>query len=115
MKPPRLRFALLGMLLSIAVLCVLFCAARMGKQSRDYRRLAVLYAYSEGDAWRQAVDHEPSPERRPYASWYEIALVEQCRRASAYYEQLSRKYEKAALRPWLPLEPDPPFPSNPEL
>jgi hypothetical protein len=29
---------------------------------------------------------------------------------SAYYDQLVRKYERAAARPWLSVEPDPPVP-----
>jgi hypothetical protein len=29
---------------------------------------------------------------------------------AAYYDRLVQKYERAAARPWLPVEPDPPRP-----
>ena len=32
------------------------------------------------------------------------------RRLGAYYENLAAKYDRARLRPWLPVEPDPPVP-----
>jgi hypothetical protein len=31
-------------------------------------------------------------------------------RLTAHYLSLARKYERAARRPWLPVEPDPPHP-----
>jgi hypothetical protein len=32
------------------------------------------------------------------------------RRMAEYHEQLARKYDQARLRPWIPVEPDPPMP-----
>ncbi len=32
------------------------------------------------------------------------------RRAVVYFARLKKKYERAAAYPWLPLEPDPPYP-----
>jgi hypothetical protein len=32
-------------------------------------------------------------------------------RLAAYYSELKRKNERAASRPWLPVEPDPPTPN----
>lgn len=56
-------------------------------------------------AWQldalQWTKDELAPLRKEYESESQIA---------AYYDSLNAKYREAALRPWLPVEPDPPEP-----
>jgi hypothetical protein len=39
-----------------------------------------------------------------------IEAAANCKRATAFHAEMSRKYAYAARHPWLPLEPDPPSP-----
>jgi hypothetical protein len=47
-----------------------------------------------------------------FSSELELRRMEEHYRLMDHYEALKLKYERAARRPWLPVEPDPPEPGE---
>ena len=85
-------------------------------RSEDFRELAQYHASEEGlflvraGLWDRG-SSEGCTEIPPDATAEEYAQgARRCRRRAAYQAALSRKYERAAARPWLPVAPDPPVP-----
>jgi hypothetical protein len=94
------------MMAAVALLAFLLAAVDQLRRRRESFRLraevcrrAVSAAYLDEQAARGAlrVGHDP----RTTAAYF---------RRVEHYDALRVKYERAAARPWLPVEPDPPEP-----
>ena len=105
MRPPRFR--LRSMMILVAVLALSLSAAVLWRRREHYRRLAEAYALTE------MVLRVDSNMARGSAAFPLLDLSESMdrnARQADYYARLRRKYERAARRPWLPVEADPPEP-----
>ena len=86
--------------------------------SDGYRRQAIYYSafasLSEGEAFEfdaVAAAKKKPPDRYPGWTWEALANGgARERRLGNYYRTLAKKYEQAARYPWLPVDPDPPYP-----
>jgi hypothetical protein len=101
-------------------------AAWLIGRSRGFQQRAMLYSGFERASldtlqsdlhWAETLRKkaEATSDRASATRWLERAegfdrdaVTDQ--RLRAYYGQMSRKYERAASYPWLPVEPDPPAP-----
>jgi hypothetical protein len=99
------------MMIAVAVVA-LFCglAAALWRRHVSLRRQAEEYAKKSNDEFLkgQRIDHlwfQSDPELRMRDEHY---------RLSDYYDELKAKYERAAARPWLPIESDRPPPAWPK-
>ncbi len=92
MRPPRLIFTTRRLMIAVAVLGLLFGGVNLGLRSVHYRREALIHEFLEEILAVQQHHSGPDPER------------------SAYHAALKLKYQRAAARPWLAVEPDPPDP-----
>ena len=109
MRLPRVRFTVRRMMVAVAVMAALLAGVAwcrgMIRAARDHRERALLNR-SQEQLQRQivaSVDLFVEPGEAPGAARGAAALA-------AHYESLGLKYERAALYPWLPVEPDPPPP-----
>jgi hypothetical protein len=121
MRIPRLRFTLRRMTLAVAVLALILGGLRIVWLRDRYRRAAASYAatenlqrgflrFAEGDAEAEedlaiAFGYKISGEDKEQQAT-EIRVM---RRKADYLEMMRRKYERAAARPWMPVDPDPPL------
>jgi hypothetical protein len=86
--------------------------------SKQYRDRASEYfwpiAFDLGDAndvERMVVEKRGNPDLWPGYSLNQLEdLANSYRKRLDYKKAMANKYENAALRPWLPVEPDPPEP-----
>jgi hypothetical protein len=120
MRLPRMRFTVRQTMISVvlvAVTLVGFCGWRCRvyylRRAADYRALA--HECSGAADFREMMRDDAEEEVcRGDLSWTGPAAqqrreAELARRWSTYWNQLRRKYEAAATRPSLPVEPDPPL------
>jgi hypothetical protein len=100
MRAPRMttRRLMLTVALVAASLGGLGWVEKMIQRRAHWLQRATDYAVKKQTLCCRLSDHPTAEE-----------LGEQ-RVMAAYYEQLVQKYECAAARPWLPVEPDPPKP-----
>jgi len=87
------------MLIAVAFVAVCLGAAELGGRATRYSALADDYNAKERNSWIIAIVMDGDCVRYP-SQW------------APYYAQLRDKYRKAARYPWLPVEPDPPRPSD---
>jgi hypothetical protein len=104
-------------MIAVAIVATLmavgFEAARATRRAREYRVLANSHAAFRDIYFREAYRvHHAAVDRAAGDSSREMGLlVESHQRALAWYHHaLAVKYRRAALYPWLPVEPDPPAP-----
>ena len=133
MRLPRVQFTVRRMMVSVAVVAVLVANVELMRRHVVSRALATKHAamQAELEAARRLAEER--------AKWVELlaergeveaptsfplidplagattlsevrALSTRYAKQAAYHAQLRRKYERAAARPWLPIEPDPPPP-----
>ena len=113
MRGLRLRFSVRFMMVAVAVVALLMYGRRVqqhrvslavlcGIADRGVRHTGASYRLDHDAETLRTVSCE-TPARTP-------AEIEGRRRRSAYWIALKQKYDKAANRPWLPVEPDPPEP-----
>jgi hypothetical protein len=103
MRLPRVRLTVRGMMLAVAIVALVVWGERMRRASSAYWERAEFYRY----LLTTPRNNPPPSEGESVASTTEIA---QGRRLIRYCEIMQAKYERAARRPWLPVEPDPPDP-----
>lgn len=110
-------------MLAVAVVGVVLGLAQRRADFRRRARLHWVTAYSaveenkpdlNGEWERFWFSESPNPPKpRPYTP-AEAEVIEAWfatrQRRIAYHEAMSRKYDRAARRPWLPVPPDPPEP-----
>jgi hypothetical protein len=93
MRLPRVRFTLRRMMLVVAVVAIHFgLTAWMERRATQFRALYADHINKVG------VVSSPKPWPHEVQGIYHLAMGE--------------KYRVAALRPWLPVEPDPPEPCH---
>lgn len=132
MRLPRFRVRTLMLAVAVVALLVAGISAglRLHRLSGYYRAKAVdagLRGYIEsapGAQWEWMV-REYEKDRKIFENSklpvelreeHERGLIEarvyrdRYRNVAKHYERLRLKYERAARRPWLPIEPDPPAP-----
>ena len=99
MRLLRVRFTVQRIMLAVAIVAVLLGGLRLWWLSADYRALAEVH-------------HQKAEEvvRGTYAGPGGFYHVEWPSPNKEYHLRLKAKYERAASRPWLPVEPDPPEP-----
>jgi hypothetical protein len=103
-------------MIAVAVVAVALGAELTRRRSREFRELARYHAGEGGfylghaRLWDRARGGG-CMELHAGASAEDYALAARwARRCAAHESELSRKYERAAWLPWLPVEPDPPSP-----
>jgi hypothetical protein len=116
MRVPRVRRAVRWMLVAVAMVEAAAGFAVIQRRAEDFRERAKYHASEEGQflsrarLWDRA-SSEGCTEIPPDATPEEYAQgAQRCRRRAAYQAGLSRKYQLAAARPWLPVAPDAPAP-----
>ena len=111
MRVSRLRFTLRRMMIAVAVLALLFgTAAGLWRRHLSFKRQADEYAQKRNEQFAQGY-------RVLLARWPsdgELKMKDEHYRLKDYYEELRLKYERAADRPWLPVESDRPPPDWPK-
>ena len=105
---PRLRFKLRWLMVAVAVVALGVWGVRMRRASSAYRERAEFYRY----LLTTPRNNPPPAEGASVAEQsLDIATeVARARRLMHYCEVMQAKYERAARRPWIPVEPDPPEP-----
>ena len=109
------RFRLRTLLVAVAVAAAAMEAVLMLQRAAAYRRLAERYAERErmhrDSAALATAEAEDLAERGSAdgASLWRDRADDNAAKAARSAE-LSRKYRRAAARPWLPVAPDPPPP-----
>lgn len=93
MVTPRMRFTVRRMMAAVFVVAIGFSlVAWIGRRAARFRALYVGHINKVG------VVSSPNP------SPHEVQGI--------YHLKMGEKYRLAALRPWLPVEPDPPEPCH---
>jgi hypothetical protein len=119
MRLPRVRFTIKRMLLAIAVLALLMFGVRMAWLSTVYRRAAARHRNREAvlrEIVRLMRDNEEKANEifgrtlTPEEKAQQTSRNQSDDAGIEYYSQMRRKYDRAAARPWLAVEPDPPWP-----
>jgi hypothetical protein len=139
MRWPRMTTRRLMIL--IAIVAIAFGATMMRRRSVSYRARANRYALEEAktQAWAVKSDRSAAESKKHLreiqafaesgdgafrARWKSLIdsasrsatiasdQAENCHRWAAYWGALNAKYERAARRPWLAAEPDPPPPGR---
>jgi hypothetical protein len=134
MRLPRVRFTVRRMMIAVAVIAIL-CgvglqirrAIRLSRLSAEYAQQAAKYAEFES-TWRQSERHhrEREQELRKLVDdprqgvdgpefWRRQAKIEadqaeKLKPLVEFHATMKAKYQAAARRPWLPVDPDPPWP-----
>lgn len=112
MRLPGVRFTVRGMMIAVAVIALVVGGGITWARQRAYKRMASAYAVRQ-TALEKGVGRWLARERRRKLE----GLPLDCGLEGPYYRRsekevqwnalLRRKYERAAARPWLPVEPDP--------
>jgi hypothetical protein len=89
----RCRFSIRGLMLAVVLVALGIQAIRLAQMSLKYHRQAV--SYGAGQRWPGTGRTLSEDEIKTRDDWW---------------KNQERKYHRAALRPWAPVEPDPPYP-----
>jgi hypothetical protein len=130
MKMPRVRFTVRRLMIAVAVVAVLLFGGMQGR--RVYRNYRLYSSHSAHYGTLEAIclrnlpahrkqlesildltkDEAPGIDLQTYDSYKHIKdILDRAERRGEYYGRLKIKYERAAHRPWLPVEPDEPRPT----
>lgn len=124
MRIHRVRFTLQRMVLAVAVLALIIGALRIVWLRNGYQKAAVYYAAMEKlqrDLQRFGEEDARAEEELALAFGQKVSGEQKeqqateargMQRLADWYAELKRKYERAAARPWLPVDPDPPPPRS---
>jgi Tfp pilus assembly protein PilX len=133
MPMPRVRFTVRRMMIAVAVVAVLIGvglqirrAIRFSRLSANYLELAAMDAEYESILRKRERNHRELAEieRESADKFQQSSIVELWRRLAQedtdradkfkllaeYHASMKAKYQAAARRPWLHIEPDPPRP-----
>jgi hypothetical protein len=110
MSPPRFRLRTL--LVAVAVAAVVLGAVMMARRAGDRRARAIRHAKAEAEARRHLDAYRGGRVELPRCLTLEEveALTSRIEESVVFHAGMARKYERAAARPWLTVEPDPPEP-----
>jgi hypothetical protein len=117
---PRLQFTVRQLMTALGVVALLLTVWRFHCLSRIYHEKVEWFDKNAGHSRRLSSEYaerakrerEIWPDRSSVTNSY-LSQSERHRRRSEYFAASSRRYARAAARPWVPLAPDPPAP--PEL
>jgi hypothetical protein len=118
MRLPRLRFTIRWLMVAVAVMATLLMAEKMRRAWHERSLKAAEYA-AEAKSWSDDASKVESMMVRPRsrsdaASRQRLAELGEVARNYRDHErsnwELASKYARAAARPWLPIERDPPEP-----
>ena len=114
MKLPRVRVTTGRMMIAVAMIALAFPLYRMASFYREHLHAALshrewenFYALELKNVAFTEYDPSVSPMRRREMTEQSISRASNRQR---YHAELKRKYERAAMHPWDPVEPDPPEP-----
>ena len=111
MRLPPARFTI-RLLIALAILgTVLYPIIAEERQRRAEKELLSLADYHASRVWSAVACSRTS--RCTFIDRNGRVMTSAEVRASAWHQKLAAKYREAALRPWLPVEPDPPMPELP--
>jgi hypothetical protein len=103
MRRPRLSIR--GSMALVALAALLLIGLVLWRRSEEYRRRAESHDSLLWSVLPVAIDEAASPGRLGGGLSVGALL-----RQAKYHHEMSRKYWRAAARPWLSVEPDPPEP-----
>ena len=106
MPPPRPRITVRRLMIAVALIALGMGVGRVAWLGITYRRRADWHAVRHEIARDRVVWAERMVGRGYLAPGAKLAAESE----ADYHAALGRKYEHAAARPWLPVEPDPPGP-----
>jgi hypothetical protein len=118
MRLPRLRFAIRWLMVAVAVVAILLTAEKLRRAWRERSLKAAAYA-AEAKSWSDDASKVEQMMVKPRsrsdaASRLRLAELDGIARNYRDHErsnqELASKYARAAARPWLPIERDPPEP-----
>jgi hypothetical protein len=106
MQLPRLRFRIRWMMTVVALVAVLMGGFRLWRLRESYRQQA---------AWHRRLEVSSGRIARYAGAMSRIGIEPPgagaaLSKRAEYRAKMRQKYEQAAARPWLPVEPDPPAP-----
>jgi hypothetical protein len=133
MRLPRVRFTVRRMMIAVAVVAVLIGvglhverAIRFSRLSTNYVEFAAMYAEYESILRKRERNHRELAERERESAdkfqrsssvelWRRLAQedtdrADKFKSLAEYHSRMKAKYQAAARRPWLDVEPDPPRP-----
>ncbi len=122
MAPHAVRFTIKRAMLAVAVLALIMGGARVVWLRDRYRKAAAYYAAMEKlqrELQRFTVKDAAAEEELAIAFGMKVTAEGKEQAAAEAramqpiiddYAALRHKYERAAARPWLPVDPDPPPP-----
>jgi hypothetical protein len=118
MRMPRVRFAMKRMMLAMAALALIMGGLRIAWLRDGYRKAAAFHAATE-NLQRVFLEGAKTEEELALAFGYELpgeekaqqaAKIQIMQRKADNFAAMRRKYERAAARPWMAVDPDPPSP-----
>jgi hypothetical protein len=100
------RFTLRGLMVLVVIVALISGGLTLAVRARDYRAQAAYHVHCvqhpprliRGNALTDQRTDDPIETERRIQEWV------------VYHAAMRDKYQKAALSPWLPIEPDPPEP-----
>ena len=111
MKIPRPRFTVRHLMVAVAIIALLSGVIALLIQSERYRQRAVYHSKMETDAehlmnfYRGDLVMKRGEDREDFP-----AKLARFTKKNIYHSEMKRKWEGAARRPWISVEPDPPQP-----
>jgi hypothetical protein len=134
MRPHCLQFTVKGLMIAVAIVALTIGTTKMWLRATDFRRCADEHAEQES-LWRdneqlwlhhaRATEHlirdsheDDEASRRKREELVMVAqsdriMHESCAKLTIYHASMRQKYERAAARPWIKVEPDPSPPPTP--
>ena len=109
MSLPRVRFTMRQMIVIVAVLAVVAGTVEVLRRRRElFDRRAKMFAQKVGAAIMEEQSYRLSHRENRCESpfYYDNRTSVAYDRLVEHYDALRRKYEQAAARPWLFVEPD---------
>jgi hypothetical protein len=104
MRLPRLRFTVRRWMIAVAAIAVLIFAYTWGGEMRKRRAYYMSRAQENADVAR-CFDYGFYPKDDPTDLLYQIYKPQH-----DHFKRLELRYRRAAARPWISIEPDPPSP-----
>jgi hypothetical protein len=100
---PRVRFTVRRLMIAVAVLALLLGATAIRQRRAHFQSLADYHAVQA-----RHIQSSHGSMIRPGGTLVHVPLGSPSR--AAYHKDMAIKYEHAASRPWMTVEPDPPLP-----
>jgi uncharacterized protein HemX len=109
MPPPRMRFTMRQMIVIVAALALAIgTVERLRRRAESFDRRAKMFAQKVSAAIMEEQSYRLShrTNRRDSPFYYDNRTSVAYDHLVEHYDAMRRKYEQAAARPWLFVEPD---------